>query len=179
MAEVFELAAAVGEPVSARALRGASLSDGVAVFSLRVGEEAVWFRRMAGVDRERGLRARRELGGEARDRVGAVRVDGRVFDARGVGVAGGVEVVGLPAAAKRGVAELAIEAGAGEHEGVVDGQALGDVDGHRVAVLQRRVAVDGPVVEKAGAERDLLAAEVEREPPSLGIDGGDAGRGRR
>ena len=57
---------------------------------------------------------------------------------------------------------------------MIDGEALGNVDGHRVAVLQRRVAMDGPVVEVIGAERDLLAAEVERELPSLGVDGGDA-----
>ena len=94
-----------------------------------------------------------------------MRVGWRVLDARRVGVARGVEMVGLAAAAERGVAQLAIQPGAGEHEGVVDGEALGDVDGHRVAVLQRRVAMDGPVVEIAGAERDLLAAEVERELP--------------
>ena len=99
-----------------------------------------------------------ELGGEARDRVGAVRVGGRVLGARVVGVAGGVEVVGLAAAAERGVAELAGEPGAGEHEGVIDGEALRDVDGDRVAVQQRRVAVDGAVVEEAGVERDRVAA---------------------
>ena len=82
-------------------------------------------------------------------------------------------MVALAAAAQRGVAELAIEARPGEHEGVLDGEALRDVDGHRVAVLQRRVAVDGAVLEVARAERDLLAAEVERELPSLGVDGGD------
>ena len=115
-----------------------------------------------------------ELGGQARDRVVAVWVGGRVFQARRVGVAGGVEAVGVASAAEGGVAELAVQSRAGEHEGVIDGQALGDVDGHGVAVLQGRVAADGAVVEVAGVERHALAVAVEREPPRVRVDGDDA-----
>ena len=94
-------------------------------------------------------RARPELGAQARDRVDTVRVDGRELSAGRVGIAGGVEAVGVSPATERGVARLAVQARAGEHEGVIDGQPLGDVDRARVAMQQRRVAVDGAVIEVA------------------------------
>ena len=48
-----------------------------------------------------------------------------------------VEVVLVAAAGEGGVAPFAAQAGAGEYEREVDGHALGDVTGDRVAVLDR------------------------------------------
>jgi len=102
---------------------------------------------MPGVDRERRTRAPLELGREARDDVGVFRAGWRVLETLGVGEAGGVEAVALAATAHRGVARLAIKAGPGQHESVIDGEALCDVDRHRVAMQQRRVALDCAAVE--------------------------------
>src|SRR4051812_18277247 len=105
---MFELPAAAREPAPARGLRGASFGDGLTVLALCVGEQDAGL--LSNVDRERGLRGGCELSGEAGYRIDAVRVDGRVFDARRLGIPGGVEVVGLAAAAEGGVAEFAVEA---------------------------------------------------------------------
>jgi hypothetical protein len=74
-------------------------------------------------------------GGQAGERV-AGRLDERVFGVRGIGLFGEVEVVLGPAAGECGVGEFLAEAGVGEQEGGVGGEALGDVAGERVAVLE-------------------------------------------
>ena len=88
-----------------------------------------------------------EHGGEALERI-ACRLDGRVFGVRRVGLFGEVEVVGLAAARERGVAEFLGKAGVGEQERGVGGEALRDVAGDRVAVLQRGPALRGGVDRK-------------------------------
>jgi hypothetical protein len=110
LAEILELAAAMREPARARGLCSNSSINNLAVLPFGGGESPAR-RRIARVDRKRGLGARRELDGEARDRVGAVRVDGRVLEARRVGVTRGVELVGLSPATQRCVAQLAIQPG--------------------------------------------------------------------
>jgi hypothetical protein len=135
------------------------------LLALRRGKVA-----LTGVDRELGGGARHELSCEASDRLVVVPVLRRVFDARALGVTRHVELIAVASTAQRGVAGLAVEPG-GEDEGVIHGQALGDVHRHRVAVLQRRVAVGRAVVEIAGVVRDLLAIQVHGEPAGLRIDG--------
>ena len=110
-----------------------------------------------------------EHGGEPLERV-AGRFDGRVLGVRPVGLLGEVEVVGGAAAGEGGVGELAAEAGVGEQEGGVGGEALGDVAGERVAVLERRPALAGGVVQEAGAELDLALVDLDGEPLVLGVD---------
>ena len=88
--------------------------------SFRVVESVICCR-AARVDRQRGFRARRELRGEAGDRVNAVRVSRRVLHACRLGLTRDIEMVALATAAERGVAEFSVQARAGEHERVVDG----------------------------------------------------------
>ena len=108
-AKLFDLGAAVWEPASARVLRSATVSGGQVEFTLGVAELDTRWRLPPDVDGERARRARLQLRDKTSDRVGSVRVGRGVLDARCVGVTRGVEVVGLAAAAERGVAELAIE----------------------------------------------------------------------
>ncbi len=98
----------------------------------------------------------------------AVRIDRRELLARFAGVGRDVELVGLPPAAERGVRPLARHALVREHEGVVDGEALGDVTGDRVAVDQRRIAVRGPSPGRPRRARTPLAASVDGEPRASG-----------
>ena len=89
----------------------------------------------------------------------------------GVGVqvpSGDVEARLLAVARHRGVAPLAVELLAPEHEGAVDRGALGAVGGDRIAMLE----VAG--VEVAGAERDRLSPiEGHGEAARLPVRGGD------
>ena len=77
------------------------------------------------------------------------------------------------AAREGGVGELLAQAGVGEQEGGVGGQALGDVAGERVAVLERGAALAGGVQEEAAVELDLPVVDADGEPLVVGVDVGD------
>ena len=117
--------------------------------------------------------------GEAFDRVARLGLGRADLGVRVVWLSRCVEVVGVTAAAQRGVARLAREPAIGEHEGLVDGEALGDVAGDRVAVCERRVAVLGAAMEEAGAELDACGLRT-RAVAVAGLGRRRArGRGRR
>jgi anti-anti-sigma factor len=97
-----------------------------------------------------------EHGGEAGERV-ACGLDGRVFGVRRLGLFSEVKVVGGPAAGEGGVGEFLAQAGVGEQEGGVGGEALGDVAGERVAVLERRTC--------AAADPGPGTSDAETSPP--------------
>ena len=85
-----------------------------------------------------------------------------------VAVGDRVEAVALAAAAERAVAPLARDPVAGEHEGLLERQALGDVAGDRVAVLERgavtRLAVE--VVRRRAGRAGRRARRRRRAAPA-------------
>jgi hypothetical protein len=128
---------------------------------------------LTGVDGELLGGAALEAEAEAED-VGGVRPGFRRAVAEvdaGVSVAGDVDAVGVAASAEGDVAGFAGELVGAEEEGMVDGRALGFVDGGGIAVGE--VAA----VEVAGREDDVSFAGVDGDGASVGVDVGDGGSG--
>ena len=85
----------------------------------------------------------------------------------------GVELVALAAAAEGGVGPFAVGVVVDEHERRVARQALRDVGGDRVAVLQSGVACAGATLEERSRERPLTVADAQRQRFGGGVDRGD------
>ena len=105
----------------------------------------------------------------ARRLIGSVGGGWRARTRRGRVERGGeVEVVAVAAAAEGDVGPFAVDAFVGEHEGLVDGQALGDVAGDRVAVQRAADRRRWSARRGSGVEPDSPAAAVDLERPGAG-----------
>jgi len=124
------------------------------------------------IERERLCIAASKVAGELVSRVEPVLrpLDWRELVAAMVDVAdGGVEAVLGPAAAERRIGPLARDARSSENERAVDGHALGDVTGDRVAVCDRSISMLGAAQQEASVELDPVRASVDGDghlPPS-------------
>ena len=127
-------------------------------------------RRRITVDRKR-VGSRLECRGEALEWVAGVQLRRAYLGVELVWLARRVEVVGVPATTQSGVARLLRQPMVAEHERPVDGQALRNVTGDRVAVQQRRVAVYGAAFEEAGAELDRAAFALDHQATLIRING--------
>jgi hypothetical protein len=123
-----------------------------------------------GVDCEHVGRARVQRRGYALERVARHWLGRADLGVEVVGLSRRVEVVGVPSAAQSRIARLPGEPAIGQHERLIDGQALRDVAGDGVAVQESRVAVLGVALEEAGTELDRASFAFEQEPVLIGVD---------